>query len=127
MVRYAWLLHHGKDFTEQNYPYIDSEELWSVHRLYKWHIHEKHVDLAACGCSYLLQKLDPADKVLWPEEGFGKAKSNNMEPMVAIMVHNMEWNAEQGAQQGVPENGIGTQAYNRGAQAPNDVGWEVHS
>ena len=27
MVHYAWMLHYGMDFTEQNHPYIDSEEL----------------------------------------------------------------------------------------------------
>ena len=34
MVHYAWMLHYGMDFTEQNHPYIDSEELWPAHRFF---------------------------------------------------------------------------------------------
>ena len=123
MVHYAWMLHYGMDFTEQNHPYIDSEELWPAHRFFNLHIHDKHVELAAGGFCYLRQQLDSADKVLWPEEEFGEAKVSNMERMVAIA----EWNADQGAKQGDPENGVGTQSNNRGARALNDIGWEVNA
>ena len=123
MVHYAWMLHYGMDFSEQNHPYINSEALWPAHRFFNRHIHDKHVELAAGGFCYLRQQLDSADKVLWPEEEFGKAKVSNKERMVAIA----EWNAEQGAKQGDPENGVGTQSHNRGARALNDVGWEVHA
>ena len=88
MVHYAWMLHYGMDFTEQNHPYINSEELWPAHRFFNRHIHDKHVELAAGGFSYFRQQLDSADKVLWPEEEFGKAKISNMGRMVAIA----EWN-----------------------------------
>ena len=122
-VHFAWMLHYGMDFADQNHPYIDSEDLWPAHRFFNRHVHDKHVDLAAGGFCYLRQQLDSADKVLWPEEEFGHAKVSNMERMVAIA----EWNAEQGAKQGDPENGVGTQSNNRGARALNDVGWEVHA
>ena len=46
-----------------------------------------------------------------------------MERMVAIA----EWNAAQGAHQGDPENGVGTQSNDRGARALNDVGWKIHA
>lgn len=123
MVHYAWMLHYGMDFTEQNHPYIDSEDLWSAHRFFNRHIHDKHLELAVGGFSYLRQELDSADKVLWPEEEFGDAKISNVDRMVAIA----EWNSAQGARQGDPENGVGTQSNNRGARALNDVGWEVHA
>ena len=123
MVHYAWMLHYGMDFTEENHPYIDSEDLWPAHRFFNRHIHDKHVELAAGGFCYLRQQLDSADTVLWPEEEFGKAKVSNMERMVAIA----EWNAAQGAHQGDPENGVGTQSNNRGARALNDVGWKIHA
>ena len=100
------------------FPCIDSEELWPAHRFFNRLIHDKHVELAAGGFSYLRQQLDSADKVLRPEEEFGDTKISSMEQMVTIS----EGNSEQGAQQGDPENGVGTQANNRGACALNDVG-----